>query len=289
MRKPKDLVGQVFGRLTALHRANNIGKKAAWVCLCSCGITTAPITQSNLVTGNTTSCGCYRKDVKNWAEDLTGSLFGYLTVIGFGPVVKSKQTYSCKCVCGAIKNLGKSHLVRNNVRSCGCKRIESITKHGHNKKGKTTQEYIAWGRMLARCNDPSLPEWVNYGARGITVHERWHDFRAFLKDMGHKPGPDYSIERLNNDLGYGPDNCVWATRTEQARNKRNNLILEFDGERRCLAEWCEKLDLDYGTVHARVSVYGWSVERSLTTPTNRGWVPPADRPKTQRRRESRQK
>lgn len=275
MPNPRDLIGQKFGHLTVSHKAESAGRKSRWICVCECGETTKPVQQSNLVTGNTTSCGCHRREVMNWAEDFTGKRFGYLEVIKLGATKDGHQTYICKCVCGREKAIKKKHLIAKDgaVKSCGCMSTAAITKHGHNRKGQTSPEYVVWGRMLARCTDENLAEFLNYGGRGITVCDRWLDFRLFLEDMGVRPSRDHSIERLNNNLGYFKRNCVWATRTQQARNKRTNRLVTFDDETLCLAEWCERFNLAYTTTLARLSVRGWSPERAFTTPTPSPYVP----------------
>lgn len=115
---------------------------------------------------------------------------------------------------------------------------------------------------MRRCTEEGHKDYSNYGGRGITVSDRWRDFSNFLADMGAKPGPGYSIERLDNDSGYGKDNCIWATRAVQNRNTRANHFIEVDGRRMCLAEAAEVTGINYGTLKSRLN-RGWSVERAL--------------------------
>lgn len=123
------------------------------------------------------------------------------------------------------------------------------TKHGGAKRSGRAPEYNTWHKMLRRCRDPKSPDFSNYGGRGIEVCERWQQFGAFISDMGNRPSPAHTIERLNNDAGYHPGNCIWATRDVQANNRRprraathcnaghtldgDNLYSRPDGKRGC--------------------------------------------------------
>jgi hypothetical protein len=126
-------------------------------------------------------------------------------------------------------------------------------------------EYGQWKRMLQRCTDTNVPEYHRYGGRGITVCERWHDFRVFLADMGRRPFHGATLERVNNDLGYEPGNVRWATRKEQARNTATNRRLTFNGETLSMPEWADRLGIAYGMLRSRIQS-GWPVERALTEP-----------------------
>lgn len=101
------------------------------------------------------------------------------------------------------------------------------TKHGGAKRSGRAPEYNSWAKMLDRCRNPKSPDYKNYGGRGINVCDAWADFAKFLEDMGPRPSPGHSIERVNNDEGYSPSNCVWATREVQARNRRPRALKEF--------------------------------------------------------------
>jgi hypothetical protein len=136
--------------------------------------------------------------------------------------------------------------------------------------------YAVWKRMIARCLDPNDRAYSRYGGRGIGVCERWLKFSNFYSDMGdvHK---GMTIERIDNEKGYEPGNCKWATWKEQANNKRTSRYLEFQGKRQTVVQWAEEMKLNCFTLYARLST-GWSVERALTTPANnnggrRRWIP----------------
>lgn len=139
-------------------------------------------------------------------------------------------------------------------------------RHGYKTAGKYSPEYSIWMNLRMRCNNPGNNRYALYGARGIRVCARWEeDFLNFLEDMGRRPSPDHSIDRVNNDGDYTPDNCRWATRKEQCRNRRSSKFLSFKGETKTVAEWSELLGVSQGTLHARMKA-GWAVEAALTTP-----------------------
>jgi hypothetical protein len=122
--------------------------------------------------------------------------------------------------------------------------------------------------MKKRCLNPSRPNYKYYGARGIRVCDRWlHSFEKFFEDMGPRPAPGYSIERRDNDGDYTPENCYWATWSQQARNTRRSRVITFNGETKILSEWADATGIPANTLCKRLS-RGWSVERTLTTPVN---------------------
>ena len=162
-----------------------------------------------------------------------------------------------RCVCLACNNeksIRKDSLLGfgGKVRSCGCITKELLSE-SHSVKSSMGSvdkpEYRNWEAMNTRCNDLNNPD---YGGRGITVCARWRDsFDSFLEDMGNKPGPEYSIERIDNSKGYEPDNCRWATREEQSNNTRRNTLVEYNGRTQTLAQWGKELGIKYGTLMYR--------------------------------------
>ena len=122
--------------------------------------------------------------------------------------------------------------------------------------------------MKGRCDNENLPHYKNYGGRGISYVARWKKFENFLSDMG-EPKPGQSIERINNDGDYGPDNCVWASPKQQGNNRRSNVVIAYKGKSGTISEWADRLGIQYNTLQRRFKT-GWSVERALTEPV-RSW------------------
>jgi hypothetical protein len=150
-------------------------------------------------------------------RNLTGQKFGRLTVMSRNQNREGGiARWNCVCDCGNQSVVRRGGLTNGDSTSCGCAKI----RHGHAIKGKRSAEYKCWDSMLRRCENPSNPAFENYGGRGISVCDRWHIFENFLADMGRKPSPDLTIERVKNYLGYYKENCVWATRIEQLKNRR---------------------------------------------------------------------
>lgn len=124
-------------------------------------------------------------------------------------------------------------------------------------------EYKTWAMMLVRCRNKNNHAYPRYGGRGIKVCKRWESFENFYADVGAKPSPKHSLDRIDNNGNYEPSNCRWATMLEQGRNKRNNAMLTLNGVTKCISEWADITGIKRRTIHARIS-YGWPVEKVLT-------------------------
>lgn len=140
------------------------------------------------------------------------------------------------------------------------------------KHGMTgTRLHFLWIGMIHRCYTESDTNYYKYGAKGITVCDEWRNsFQAFYEwSMKNGYSDELTIDRIDNDKGYSPDNCRWATVLDQANNRRNVKLYDFNGKQQSLPNWCRELNLNYKCVRTRVKVYGWPIEKALNTPTNK--------------------
>lgn len=140
-----------------------------------------------------------------------------------------------------------------------------IPKHWNTKHGQyKSSEYNAWRSMRGRCYNKNNTRYMRYGGRGIIIE--WNSFEEFFKDMGPKPSPEYSIDRINNAGNYSASNCRWATRKTQSNNRTTNHMIEYRGEKLNIKQLSEKLGIRYKTLHKRIFYYGWDVEKAASHP-----------------------
>lgn len=163
--------------------------------------------------------------------------------------------------CGTVKRVKAYKIGTARFCSRKCQGAPSV-KHGEARNGKRTPEYSIWQAMIDRCQSPGNPFYADYAGRGITVCDAWRSYENFIHDMGRRPSADLSLERLDNDRGYSPDNCAWRTRTQQQRNKRDNAYLTINGETRLRIEWAELMGINHETLRYRLRA-GWSPERAV--------------------------
>jgi hypothetical protein len=162
-------------------------------------------------------------------RDLTGSTFGRLRVVQRAEIRNGCSWWHCQCECGTQTTVPIGSLQSGRTKSCGCLQDSQRSRMGQANKthGKTkTAEYRIWAHMKQRCHNPKDEAFIDYGGRGITVCPRWFDsFENFLADMGHRPSAEHSIDRIDSDGLYAPDNCRWATFSEQNKNRSFNRKL----------------------------------------------------------------
>lgn len=254
-----DLTGQVFGKLTVIgpdHRDNKRGWW--WLCQCECG-NTKVIASGNLRSGSTISCGCYKRGQEKY--DYVGKKFGRLYVESYAedqltPSGRRIIRYNCICDCGNKKVVSAWHLKSGKIVSCGCykheREIAANIKHGLHD----TPLYSTWSCMKQRCKDMENPL---YGGKGIRVCDEWvHDFKAFA-DWAFANGYDplLTIDRIDNNKGYSPDNCRWVPAKVQSNNTNRNRYITINGVTKTLSQWCEVMNLKKDSVKARI-YKGWN-------------------------------
>jgi len=200
-----------------------------------------------------------------------GNRYSKLTVTSYSHMnANGKACFVCKCECGNETIVSGSSLRNGRTRSCGCLLLEMVQmvslRHGACANGKSTKEYHIWMGMRDRCRNPNNKAYRFYGAKGITVCKRWdEDFSNFLADMGKRPSPAHSIDRIKSTGNYEPSNCRWATMKEQQNNRIDNRIIEFNGQSMTVARWANHLGIPPYILGNRLS-RGWSEERAITQP-----------------------
>lgn len=203
----------------------------------------------------------------------TGQKFGRLTVVSLHHIRKhinkrqlqNKEYYLCKCECGNTAVVEKFNLGRC-TNSCGCFDLENKKKHGH----YGTRIYKTWSGIKNRCLNKKNKQYKNYGGRGITICEEWkNDFMSFYNwaiQNGYKD--NLTIDRIENNGNYEPSNCRFISNSAQQRNRRNNRIIEYNGEKNCMVEWADKFGISDNALYMRL-YSGWSIERALTSKKTR--------------------
>ncbi len=201
---------------------------------------------------------------------MIGEIFGMLTVVKENVVKNKKGIYFhlCRCECGVEKPVGIYCLKNRTTVSCGCKRSRVGRTHGHCRaKSFAKSTYRRWVNMRHRCVDVNCKFYSNYGGRGITVCERWqgpNGFPNFLSDMGHPP-EGMSLDRIDNNGNYTPENCRWAKAKTQSRNRRTNRLITHDGRTQTLADWAEEFGISDLLVSNRMG-RGWAIGDALAKP-----------------------
>ena len=275
MPKLNDLTGRKFGMLTVIRRAEDYVSpkgmhRVQWACICYCGNTTI-VGARHLISGGIRSCGCFQKEKisKRCRKDMLGLRFGRLTVIEEAePRIKSDGIHvirwRCLCDCGNHVIVDGSLLRSGNTKSCGCLQREaaslSATTHGQSK----TRLYRIWTGMKNRCNNKRDIDYERYGGRGIFVCKEWmSDFLCF-KEWAENSGyhDNLSIDRIDVDGPYSPDNCRRADCTTQNNNRRNTRYLSVDGTCMTMSQWASETGIPYWKIWERIN-RGWSEEEAV--------------------------
>jgi hypothetical protein len=196
---------------------------------------------------------------------LNGMTFGNLVVLHRAGHRGKFAAWMCRCTCGVERVVGGQHLRRGKIRSCNT--------NGHRWKidrpitlpAEYPSEHQSWSSMHERCGNPNHKKYNVYGGRGITICERWDDFKNFMLDMGRKPDPKFTIERRDVNGNYEPGNCCWIARKDQGRNRRNSVFVVYQGKRMLLLDLVEELGLSRGVVYARLKA-GWTLAQAIALP-----------------------
>ena len=268
MSKRVNLTGKRFGKLLVLRQAPSKNKKTIWECCCSCG-NIVRIDARRLKHGKCISCGC-EKIPSSRKINLVGKRYGRLTVLKEVEKKNKKIMYLCKCDCGNTCIVQGNNLRSGHTKSCGCLKsevlVEKATIHGKSD----SRLYHIWEAMKQRCTNYKNSAYNNYGGRGVFICKDWlvfTNFRQWALMSGYSE--NLSIDRIDNNGGYEPSNCRWATIKEQDNNKRNNILLTFEGETKTLAQWGECKKIPYKVLYQRIKHLRWTVERALSTSPRR--------------------
>lgn len=204
--------------------------------------------------------------------DLTKQRFGRLLVIRESDN-KNRTAWECLCDCGNTVVVTTTGLRNKGTKSCGCLRAEiaeqTHTIHGGSRKSGRNRLYIIWSSMRERCFNPNHQAYSNYGGRGITICNEWEDFAEFrrwaISNGYDESQTSQTIDRVDVNQSYCPQNCRWISRSEQANNKRNNRYITYRGESRTIAEWSELFGIPYSLLYKRIVTRGWDAVRAIET------------------------
>lgn len=198
-------------------------------------------------------------------QDLTGQTFGRLTVLGYvGKSPRRTSLWLCKCGCGAETMASSTNLKGGRHKQCGAHRNRTGDRLSR------TAEYLVWASMKTRCNNSKRKAYPYYGGRGIKVCPEWESsFAAFLRDMGPRPSEFHTLDRIDNNAGYSPENCRWTTKREQRLNQRRTRRYRYGGLNLTMMEWSERTGIRFSTLESRVFKLGWPMAKALAVPARK--------------------
>ena len=198
--------------------------------------------------------------------DLVGNKYGELTVIETIGSKNGRTIWHCKCSCGRVCDVDTHSLTTGNTKSCGCKKYGGRLSHG-NTVGGHTRLYNIWNGMKNRCKNKSHIGYKYYGAKGIEVCDEWADFMKFKKWAESNGYDDHlSIDRIDSNKNYRPENCRWVTSKVQSNNTCRNHYITVDGDTKTISQWAEKVGIPSRTIAARINVLGWPPQEAVLTP-----------------------
>lgn len=211
--------------------------------------------------------------------DLTGQKFGRLTVVerAENHVTKggqSKTMWLCRCDCGGENSViitSSQNLKSGTTRSCGCMSSKKTIGERSKTHGMTgTPLYLAWEAIKQRCENTNNSEYYRYGAIGRKMCKKWYEsFEAFYDDVSKLPHfgeKGYTLDRIDNTIGYEPNNVRWADKITQANNRKDNHYIEFNGKKQSLSQWAREYSIPYSVLSQRINKYHWDFEKAISTP-----------------------
>lgn len=261
--------GEQVGQMIFLEDMGHKGRSRIAKFMCQCGNETVTFIHC-VKSRKTMTCGCIRQKLYE-----KGEMIGNLKYLGFAGIKKETAWGHFLCYCGKEFQARIPSIRLGLTKSCGCYRIvkikETNIKHGHTCDYQESSEYNIWEGMRQRCMNVTNDAYMDYGGRGIEVCERWkHSFENFYSDMGKRPSLKHTLDRYPDQNGnYEPSNCRWATKKEQANNRRSNVLIEYKGEVKTLKQWCEALNMSYKLVHKRIKQFNWTIDEAFNTPVKR--------------------
>ena len=255
-----NLIGNKYGLLTVIDIDSSIdSSNTYWICKCDCG-NTVSVRGTSLKSGHTKSCGCSRYDRK--IDDLSGKRFGRLVVVKFDHMDKHYSSHwLCKCDCGNEVVVSRGNLIKGRARSCGCYKQdlqkELKTTHGEHQ----TRLHNIWGNMKQRCGNEKNTNYRSYGDRCINVCDEWFDSYESFRDwaLSNEYSDELTLDRIDNDKNYCPENCRWADHYTQMNNKRNTRRITYNGETHSIAEWARKLNVSKSVLYYRINKNDMSI------------------------------